>query len=782
MEGGSISAAGMILEGSGIQKFRKHNKKAEAVPLPVLPVGAGREAENAGMNVGPGGVGGEIETNSRPSLPDEKDAASTLALLFSTGSSSSPPSAVLAARVAEGPDQVRGANEDDEEMEEKDQEDSTGGSLDGERKASAAGVKRDSASEGKAPSSASDPPNKKPHAMVDHTYTDYSVVDEDLLAEIDRREKVLSDAGDVLKFIKEAERSVWTRDSGGLRPARRVLSEAEEQERREKTDKLQQMVHEKNGGARRNSGGVAQPFPLKLMEVLGQEEYSHIASWMPHGRAFIVHNPKAFTAEILPRFFKQTKYMSFTRQLNLWGFKRITRRGNPDAGAYYHELFLRGRPRLSTRMRREKIKGTGIKLSPNPDAEPDFYKMAKERPLLTPAEESEQAAAQAAAAAAEASIGSPSAVVPSLPSFPGAATGVPSLASSLRSTAELLHQRNDLTQLRLMGQMKALEAAREEQRKTTTERAAVEYAAAFAAKQQQQAAAAAALAARAAQHPQDATAILSQLMALNGSQAQAHLASAASAPAPSIAPGNDFCSRMNAAMNFGISPVAGLQKQQQQQPNRQELLRSLQLQNDAQRRLLSAPNAMATDALFLGRTSADAGPNNGDALAALAAQMSGGGGAGGMNPSTLLASPDPILSTVPASPAARAGASSASLPNATEAALLRNLLLEQKQKQQQQQQGSGGRPTPSMPPPPPPLASSLGGGGAGGGALPDILAAVRDGTSPREELGEGGGVGVGGGAPSTAEAWSAMLGSGSLTPQQMAKRLNAMSGTGLQGV
>ena len=63
-------------------------------------------------------------------------------------------------------------------------------------------------------------------------------------------------------------------------------------------------------------------------------------------------------AQVLPRFFKQTKYLSFTRQLNLWGFKRITR--GIDAGAYYHELFLPGRTNLSMRMKRQKIKGTGI--------------------------------------------------------------------------------------------------------------------------------------------------------------------------------------------------------------------------------------------------------------------------------------------------------------------------------------------------------------------------------------------------------------------------------------
>jgi len=148
-----------------------------------------------------------------------------------------------------------------------------------------------------------------------------------------------------------------------------------------KIEKLRKIFRNK-GQTRKNSGGVVQPFPAKLMEVLDRGDMDESICWMPHGRAFAVLQPPVFVKEVLPRFFKQSKVTSFTRQLNLWGFKRITK--GTDSGAYYHELFLRGRPRLCMMMRRQKIKGTGIKLTPNPDTEPNFYVISKDSPLPPP--------------------------------------------------------------------------------------------------------------------------------------------------------------------------------------------------------------------------------------------------------------------------------------------------------------------------------------------------------------------------------------------------------------
>ncbi|KAL7475846.1 hypothetical protein ACHAW6_001749 [Cyclotella cf. meneghiniana] len=121
-------------------------------------------------------------------------------------------------------------------------------------------------------------------------------------------------------------------------------------------------------------GGVVVPFPVKLhsmLDAIERDGYAHVVSWQPHGRCFVVHKPKEFVNHIMPKYFKQSKMASFQRQLNLYGFSRLT--GGLDKGGYYHELFLRGKVSLAYKINRMRVKGTGVRMPTNPDSEPNLY-------------------------------------------------------------------------------------------------------------------------------------------------------------------------------------------------------------------------------------------------------------------------------------------------------------------------------------------------------------------------------------------------------------------------
>jgi hypothetical protein len=127
-------------------------------------------------------------------------------------------------------------------------------------------------------------------------------------------------------------------------------------------------------------GGVTEPFPEKLHRMLreiDEEGDDDIVSFYLHGRAFGIHDQDRFVKEIMPKYFKQTRLSSFQRQLNLYGFTRI---GNgPDAGGYFHELFLKRRPTLCSYMRRVGVpRGEEYRRKqkePGINKEPNFYAM-----------------------------------------------------------------------------------------------------------------------------------------------------------------------------------------------------------------------------------------------------------------------------------------------------------------------------------------------------------------------------------------------------------------------
>ena len=110
----------------------------------------------------------------------------------------------------------------------------------------------------------------------------------------------------------------------------------------------------KERAARRGKRNPVNSFPLKLyrmLQTVTEEGKDNIVGWGQDGLSFHVHDTDLFLTDILPSYFRQTKYKSFQRQLNFYGFRRINH--GPLEGSYCHEWFVRGNEEQCKKIRRQ---------------------------------------------------------------------------------------------------------------------------------------------------------------------------------------------------------------------------------------------------------------------------------------------------------------------------------------------------------------------------------------------------------------------------------------------
>lgn len=77
-------------------------------------------------------------------------------------------------------------------------------------------------------------------------------------------------------------------------------------------------------------------FVGKTYDLVSNIETDNLISWDRDGTTFIVHNPERLAAEVFSKFFNHTSYPSFTRALNAYGFRQVTR------NRWKHPDFRRG--------------------------------------------------------------------------------------------------------------------------------------------------------------------------------------------------------------------------------------------------------------------------------------------------------------------------------------------------------------------------------------------------------------------------------------------------------
>ena len=92
----------------------------------------------------------------------------------------------------------------------------------------------------------------------------------------------------------------------------------------------------------KDSNGFAKTFPQRLMDMISYKGSEGIIGWTKEGTAFNIISECELSKKLLLLFFKKTKFLSFIRKINRWGFKRVLTGEN--TGAFYHEFFLRDEP------------------------------------------------------------------------------------------------------------------------------------------------------------------------------------------------------------------------------------------------------------------------------------------------------------------------------------------------------------------------------------------------------------------------------------------------------
>jgi len=87
------------------------------------------------------------------------------------------------------------------------------------------------------------------------------------------------------------------------------------------------------------------PFVLKTWDLLANKELAPIVTWTRNGEAFAILDGDKFASDVLPKYFKHSNLCSFVRQLNTYGFKKVTIRDCNDL-EFKHKLFHRDHEEL----------------------------------------------------------------------------------------------------------------------------------------------------------------------------------------------------------------------------------------------------------------------------------------------------------------------------------------------------------------------------------------------------------------------------------------------------
>ncbi|XP_063929282.1 heat shock factor protein-like isoform X2 [Zophobas morio] len=97
----------------------------------------------------------------------------------------------------------------------------------------------------------------------------------------------------------------------------------------------------------------------KLWKMVNDPSTDHLICWSPSGTSFVIPNQAQFWYELLPLYYKHNNMSSFVRQLNMYGFHKLstvengTMDSDKDEIQFSHPFFLRDQPELLRNIKRK---------------------------------------------------------------------------------------------------------------------------------------------------------------------------------------------------------------------------------------------------------------------------------------------------------------------------------------------------------------------------------------------------------------------------------------------
>ncbi|KAM8965664.1 heat shock factor protein 3-like isoform 2-T2 [Sarcophilus harrisii] len=114
------------------------------------------------------------------------------------------------------------------------------------------------------------------------------------------------------------------------------------------------------------ASSVVPGFLAKLWTLVDDSTTDDVIGWNPSGQSFSILDEQKFSKELLPKYFKHNNISSFIRQLNMYGFRKVTAVDNgmavPEKNTaieFQHMYFKQGEVNLLENIKRKVSSGRG---------------------------------------------------------------------------------------------------------------------------------------------------------------------------------------------------------------------------------------------------------------------------------------------------------------------------------------------------------------------------------------------------------------------------------------